>query len=195
MKFSKNTLALAVMTATVSLAQTSPVLAEAALPGKEKATVLNKVVVSATRTEQNIEDVSSSVASVSSEEMDANLVTDIQDAVKYVPGVSVGGTGRFGVGGFTIRGMSESRVKAMVDGVEQPVSYDAGLGVKADVMKFSQNMYEMDTLAAIEVNKGPASSLYGSDALGGAVIMRTKNPEDLLESVRKITGHSLNVIC
>ncbi len=180
MKFSKNTLALAVMTATVSLAQTSPVLAEAALPGKEKATVLNKVVVSATRTEQNIEDVSSSVASVSSEEMDANLVTDIQDAVKYVPGVSVGGTGRFGVGGFTIRGMSESRVKVMVDGVEQPVSYDAGLGVKADVMKFSQNMYEMDTLAAIEVNKGPASSLYGSDALGGAVIMRTKNPEDLL---------------
>ena len=64
----------------------------------------------------------------------------------------------------------------MVDGVEQPPSYNPG----ADVMRFNQNMYETDTLAAIEINKGPSSTLYGSDALGGAVLMRTKNPEDLL---------------
>ncbi|WP_257286554.1 TonB-dependent hemoglobin/transferrin/lactoferrin family receptor [Endozoicomonas sp. SESOKO1] len=176
MKFSKNTLALAVMAATVSLAQTSPVLAENTLSEKGRATLLNKVVVSATRTEQSIEDVSSSVASVSADEMDANLASDIQDAVKYVPGVSVAGNGRFGLNGFNIRGMDKSRVKVMVDGVEQPVSYNPG----ADQMRFNQNMYETDTLAAIEINKGPASSLYGSDALGGAVLMRTKNPEDLL---------------
>jgi hemoglobin/transferrin/lactoferrin receptor protein len=96
--------------------------------------------------------------------------------VKYEPGVSVSGSGRFGVNGFNIRGMDESRVKVIVDGVEQPASYNPG----ADVMRFNQNMYETDTLAAIEINKGPASSLYGSDALGGAVIMRTKTPEDLL---------------
>lgn len=36
-------------------------------------------------------------------------------------------------------------------------------------------MIETDTLAGIEVNKGPSSSLYGSDALGGVVLMRTKN--------------------
>ena len=176
MHFSKNTLTLAVLAATVSLTQTTPVLAETPSSQRTEATLLNKVVVSATRTEQNIEDVSSSVASVTSEEMDTNLVTDIQDAVKYVPGVSVGGTGRFGLNGFVIRGMGNNRVKVMVDGVEQPASYSPG----ADVMRFNQNMYETDTLAAIEINKGPSSTLYGSDALGGAVLMRTKNPEDLL---------------
>lgn len=176
MHFSKNTLTLAVLAATVSLTQTMPVLAKTSASKRAEATLLDKVVVSATRTEQNIEDISSSVASVTSEEMDSNLVTDIQDAVKYVPGVSVAGNGRFGLNGFNIRGMDKSRVKVMVDGVEQPVSYNPG----ADQMRFNQNMYETDTLAAIEINKGPASSLYGSDALGGAVLMRTKNPEDLL---------------
>lgn len=176
MQFSKNTLTLAVMAATVSLIEVSPALAEASASQQTKATLLDKVVVSATRTEQNIEDVSSSVASVTSEEMDTNLVTDIQDAVKYVPGVSVGGTGRYGLNGFVIRGMGNNRVKVMVDGIEQPPSYSPG----ADVMRFNQNMYETDTLAAIEINKGPSSTLYGSDALGGAVLMRTKNPEDLL---------------
>ena len=173
MTLTKNYLALAVMTA-VSTAQASDALPQE--PSQEKAKLLGKIVVSATRTQQNINNVSSSVASVSEDDLNTSLATNIQDAVKFIPGVSVAGMGRFGLNGFTIRGMDESRVKVMVDGVEQPQSYNPG----AAVMRFQQNMYETDTLAAIEIHKGPASSLYGSDALGGAVMLHTKNPEDFL---------------
>ncbi|WP_036831222.1 TonB-dependent hemoglobin/transferrin/lactoferrin family receptor, partial [Photobacterium sanctipauli] len=160
----------------LSILASSVVLALSPALHAEEVSIFDEVVVSGTRSEQSIKDVSSSVAKVSSEEMGDNLVTDIRDAVKYEPGVSVNGGGRFGLNGFNIRGMDESRVKVMIDGVKQPVSYNPG----ADEMRFNQNMYETDTLTAIEINKGPSSTLYGSDALGGAVVLRTKNPEDLL---------------
>ncbi|KXF83209.1 TonB-dependent hemoglobin/transferrin/lactoferrin family receptor [Enterovibrio coralii] len=138
----------------------------------------DEVVVSATRTEQNINDVAVSVDVVDDKAMEENLAQDLSQAVAYEPGVSMPGTGRFGNSGFNIRGLSENYVKTVVDGVEQPSSYDPG----ADVMRKYNNTVETDTLHRVEINKGPSSSLYGSDALAGAVIIRTKNPEDLLEA-------------
>ncbi|ELR67781.1 TonB-dependent heme and hemoglobin receptor HutA [Photobacterium marinum] len=146
------------------------------LQAQEDVSVFDEVVVSGTRSEQSIKNVPSSISKVSSEDIEQNLATNVQQALKYEPGVQVNGQGRFGVEDFTIRGMSGSRVKVMVDGVEQPASYNPG----ADVMRKNNNNFELDTLTAIEVNKGPSSTLYGSDALGGTVLMRTKNPEDLL---------------
>jgi len=61
---------------------------------------------------------------------------------------------------------------------KKPISYNPG----ADVMRKNSNTIEVDTLTAIEINKGPSSSLYGSDALGGTVFLRTKNPEDMLDA-------------
>ena len=133
----------------------------------------DEIVVSGTRTEESIKNIPASVAKVTSEQMNKNLATDVKQALKYEPGVSVNGNGRFGMEDITIRGMKGSRVKVLVDGVEQPASYNPG----ADAMRKNSNNYEIDTLKAIEVNKGPTSTLYGSDALGGTVIMRTKNPE------------------
>ncbi|MCW8327806.1 TonB-dependent hemoglobin/transferrin/lactoferrin family receptor [Photobacterium sp. SDRW27] len=146
------------------------------LHAQDDVSIFDEVVVSGTRSEQSIKNVPSSVSKMSSEDIEQNLATDIKQALKYEPGVTVNGRGRFGMEDFTIRGMSGNRVKVMVDGVEQPSSYNPG----ADVMRKNSNTFEVDTLTAIEVNKGPSSSLYGSDALGGTVLMRTKNPEDLL---------------
>ncbi|OLQ70469.1 ligand-gated channel [Photobacterium proteolyticum] len=148
------------------------------LQAQEEVSIFDEVVVSGTRSEQSIKNVPASVSKVTSEEIEQNLATDVKQALKYEPGVTVNGRGRFGMEDFTIRGMSGSRVKVMVDGVEQPSSYNPG----ADVMRKNSNTFEVDTLTAIEVNKGPSSSLYGSDALGGTVLLRTKNPEDLLEA-------------
>lgn len=106
------------------------------------------------------------------------MATDIQDALKYTPGVSANGGGRFGLSGFTIRGMSDSRIKMLVDGVQQPTPYNPG----SNEQRKYPSTIEIDTLKAIEVNKGPSSTLYGSDALGGTVLMETKNPEDILRT-------------
>ncbi|UPQ89896.1 TonB-dependent hemoglobin/transferrin/lactoferrin family receptor [Vibrio sinaloensis] len=138
--------------------------------------LFDEVVVSATRTEQSKADVSSSIETVSSEEVDNSLSTDVKQAMKYVPGVNAQGSGRFGISGFNIRGMENSRVKVMVDDVQQPVPYNPGA---SEQRKYPNNI-EIDTLQAIEINKGPSSTLYGSDALGGVVLFRTKNPDDVL---------------
>ncbi|PTP86266.1 TonB-dependent hemoglobin/transferrin/lactoferrin family receptor [Vibrio splendidus] len=140
--------------------------------------LFDEVVVSATRTEQNKEDVSSSIESVSSEDIDNQMSNDIKQALQYTPGVEAQGSGRFGISGFNIRGVEGDRVKLMIDGVQQPTPYNPGA---TEQRKYS-NAIEVDTLSVIEVNKGPASTLYGSDAIGGAVMLRTKNPEDMLRT-------------
>ncbi|WP_157939776.1 TonB-dependent receptor plug domain-containing protein, partial [Vibrio splendidus] len=140
--------------------------------------LFDEVVVSATRTEQNKEDVSSSIESVSSEDIDNQMSNDIKQALQYTPGVEAQGSGRFGISGFNIRGVEGDRVKLMIDGVQQPTPYNPGA---KEQRKYS-NAIEVDTLSVIEVNKGPASTLYGSDAIGGAVLLRTKNPEDMLRT-------------
>ncbi|MBO1520330.1 TonB-dependent hemoglobin/transferrin/lactoferrin family receptor [Oceanisphaera pacifica] len=137
---------------------------------------LDETVVTATRTTQAKKDVSSSIESETRQKMDANLVHDVKDALKYTPGVAATGGGRFGISGFNIRGVEGSRVKTMIDGVQQPAPYNPG----ANEQRSYPNAVEIDTLQAIEVNKGPASTLYGSDAIGGAVLLKTKDPSDVL---------------
>lgn len=144
----------------------------------EDYSLFDEVVVSATRTEQNKKDVSSSIETVSSAQIDDTLATDLKQALQYTPGVEVEGSGRFGIAGFNIRGVEGSRVKTMVDGVQQPVPYNPG----ASEQRKYPNAIEVDTLQNIEINKGPSSTLYGSDAMGGAVLLRTKNPDDVLIS-------------
>lgn len=137
----------------------------------------DEVVVSATRSEQNVRDVAAPVGIVTSDDLADDLAQNIKQAVEAEPGVSMSGNGRFGLSGFTIRGRDDNYVKTIVDGVELPGTYNPG----ADMMRKFNNTLETDTLQRIEINKGPISSLYGSDALAGAVIIRTKNPSDLLE--------------
>ncbi|KJY83892.1 ligand-gated channel [Vibrio galatheae] len=154
----------------------SIVLALAPTVHAEEFALFDEVVVSATRTEQSKADVSSSIETVSSEQIDNTLSTDVKQALKYTPGVNAQGSGRFGISGFNIRGMEQSRVKVMIDDVQQPVPYNPG----ATEQRKYPNSIEIDTLQAIEINKGPSSTLYGSDALGGVVLFRTKNPDDVL---------------
>ncbi|USD68221.1 TonB-dependent hemoglobin/transferrin/lactoferrin family receptor [Vibrio sp. SCSIO 43136] len=159
------------LTSCILLALSQPVFAQSNI-------VFDEVVVSATKIEQDIKDVSATVEKVSSDDIDNAMATDLKQALKYTPGVEVNGTGRFGISSFNIRGMDGSRVKVMVDGVQQAVPYNPG----AAEQRHYSNAFEVDTLASIEVNKGPSSSIYGADALGGAVLLRTKNPSDVLKT-------------
>jgi hemoglobin/transferrin/lactoferrin receptor protein len=161
-----------------SLLSASIILAVSPALHAEEYSLFDEVVVSATRTEQNKEDVSSSIETVSSKDINNQMSSDVKQALQYTPGVDANGSGRFGISGFNIRGVEGDRVKMMVDGVQQPTPYNPGA---TEQRKYS-NAIEIDTLQVIEVNKGPASTLYGSDAIGGAVMLRTKNPEDMLRT-------------
>lgn len=160
------------LSASIIVALTAPVQAE-------EYSVFNEVVVSATRTEQNKQDVSSTIGSVSSEDIDSQLATDLKDALDKEPGVNATTEGRFGISGFNIRGMEGASIKVMIDGIKQPTPFNPGQ--KGDnTQGFYPNAIEIDTLSSLEINKGPSSTLYGSDALGGSVVMKTKDPADVL---------------
>ncbi|MGR5338395.1 TonB-dependent hemoglobin/transferrin/lactoferrin family receptor [Vibrio astriarenae] len=143
------------------------------------------MVITATRSSSPIEDTAASVAIITADDIEANMVTDLGDLFKYTPGVTVESTSRQGVQGINIRGMSGNRVKVTVDGVAQSNqfknSYDFINSSRADV--------DPDMLKAVDVVKGAASSLHGSDAVGGIVAFETKDPSDFLRG-KDFGGHA-----
>lgn len=137
---------------------------------------LATITVSATRTERAIEDVPNTVDVIDREQMDRELIRDLKDLMRYEPGVSVtSGVGRFGIGDIRIRGLGGNRVRIETDGIAVPDSFAIGSFSNAN-----RNFVDLDTLKRVEIVRGPASSLYGSDALGGVVAFVTKDPVDYL---------------
>lgn len=151
--------------------------ADSANPAHE----FQRVQVTATRGERALSDVPTTVDVIDREQLDDRLIRDIKDLVRYEPGVSVTSTsGRFNaLSGFRIRGLDGNRVLIQTDGI--PVSDNFGFG---SYLSANRNFVDLDTLKRVEIVRGPASSLYGSDALGGVVAFVTKDPSDYLEEGR-----------
>ncbi|MDX9687690.1 TonB-dependent hemoglobin/transferrin/lactoferrin family receptor [Halopseudomonas formosensis] len=153
------------ITPTMLLAQERPV------------TQFDTITVTATRSEQRLDEVPSTVTVHDEQQVDQQNINDIRDLVRYEPGVSVGGTGsRFGLSGFSIRGIGGNRVLTQVDGVAVPDAFTFGPFLSA-----RRDYVDPDTLKSVEIIRGPASSLYGSDALGGAVSFVTRDAGDYLD--------------
>ncbi|MBO9707837.1 MAG: TonB-dependent hemoglobin/transferrin/lactoferrin family receptor [Caulobacter sp.] len=147
---------------------------------------VDKVTVTATRSEKKLQDAPVTASVITDAEIEDGLVKDIKDLVRFEPGVSVrraparftaagASTGRDGNAGFNIRGLEGNRVLVLVDGVRVPDGYAFG----------AQNMgrgdyVDLDLLKSVEIVRGPASALYGSDGLAGSVNFFTKDPSDLL---------------
>ncbi len=148
---------------------------ESASPEPEPKT-LDAVVVVASRAAEPLSQVVASVAQVEREELDRHLVRDPESLVRYVPGVEVVSEGnRFGTRGFSIRGLDGNRVRIVVDGI--PLADDYSIGQFASA---GRDLVDLEAVERVEVQRGPASTLYGSDALAGVVAFRTLDPDALL---------------
>ena len=165
--------ALAVALPRLAAAETAPDGAAATDPAE-----FDRVVVTATRTERAISDVPNTVDVVTRAEMDERLVRDLKDLFRYEPGITVSDSfGRFGIGDIRIRGLGGNRVRIQTDGIVVSDAFSIGSFSNAN-----RNFVDLDTLKRVEVVRGPTSSLYGSDALGGTVSFITKDPSDYLEA-------------
>ena len=153
-------------------------LSSVAQADKPQTFTLDQVTVAATLSEQSLDEVASAVAVVNSEAMANSLSNNIADALRYQPGIAVRDTGRFGSGGFNIRGADENQVKIVIDGVDQAKSFTPG----GDFQRANRIFFDVESLKRIEVVKGPSSSLYGSSAIGGVVVMTTKDAADFLRA-------------
>ena len=124
-----------------------------------------EVTVTAGRVEQQLLDIPMSVSVLTSEEIRDSSARNIGELLADVPGVEVGGDGSQGLKRVKIRGENECRSLILIDG--QKVSEHKSMSGPALLV-------DPSSVERIEVIKGPASVLYGSDAIGGVINIITK---------------------
>ncbi|GAB6263378.1 TonB-dependent hemoglobin/transferrin/lactoferrin family receptor [Photobacterium sp. R1] len=150
---------------------------------QQQASEMTTVVVTATRIEQPLSETNGSVAVITQEEIEQEGATELYDALSHEPGVSVsGGAGR--PQNITIRGMSGNRIAVIKDGVKVADGY--GASDMNDVA--GHNSFDLGEVKQVEVVKGAGSSLYGSGAIGGVVVLTSKTPSDYLGSEDHYVG-------
>lgn len=126
------------------------------------------VIVTATRTEEEVKVVPQNVEVITSEDIEKLGATDVYQALKLASNVDVTRAGMAGHN-VMIRGMSTNHTLILVNGMRR-----AG-----EDTSVTQNVYALDRLSLsdierIEIVRGPASAQYGSDALGGVINIITK---------------------
>jgi vitamin B12 transporter len=126
---------------------------------------LDRVEVTATRSPLPAHRTPSSVTVVTGDALRREGITTVADALRTVPGLSIVQTGSYGgATSLFIRGGESKYAKILVDGV--PIN-DAGGA-------FDLSTLSTDNLDRIEVVRGPASVLYGSDAVAGVIQLFTR---------------------
>ncbi|MCD6004666.1 TonB-dependent receptor [Halomonas sp. IOP_6] len=161
-RFTRTALASAValsVTATAALAQESE--------------QLDNIVVSASGFEQALVDAPASISVVSREELERKRITSVADALRDVEGVDVGGAvGKTGGRNISIRGMPSDYTLILIDGRRQNA---AGSVTPNGFGETSTSFFPpVSSIERIEVIRGPMSTLYGSDAMGGVINIITR---------------------
>ncbi|MBD1550970.1 TonB-dependent receptor [Pseudomonas typographi] len=156
--------------------------AQSVVLSSQAAVELPQTTISATRTVQPVDAVPSTVSVLDRQGLDRDNSGTLKALVRYEPGVSVGGTGhRAGLTGYNIRGIDGNRVLTQVDGVTIPSSYFNG-----PYAQTNRNYVDPEIVKRVEILRGPASALYGSDAIGGAVSYYTLDPSDIIKPGQQV---------
>ena len=173
MKFFKKLLMTSVATSLVV-----PVLAQDTL----------KITVTGTRNPRPVDTFPGSVDVFNRNDLNEKTGFTLRDLTDQIPGVTTEAQKRTGVRGtpnggnnLNIRGLERNRVLFLIDGIRLP-SYFYGSSGSSPYYNMNQGDYvDFGTLKGIEILKGPASALYGADALGGVVSYKSLKARDLLK--------------
>lgn len=164
------------LTSAVLAAMTAPALAHGDASGAPQ--TLDKVVVTASGFEQKVVDAPASISVVSREELSKRPYTNLVDALRDVEGIDVGleATDKNGRATISMRGLPSEYTLVLIDGRRQsnvgqlyPNNFGGG--------QFAY-LPPLDAIERIEVVRGPMSTLYGSDAMGGVINIITRRNQD-----------------
>lgn len=147
------------------------VLAAAVISGNAGAAVLEEVVVTAQKREQNLQDVGVSVSAFSGDQMKALGVTNTTEITQQVPGLQVN-TWSPTITTFNLRGVSQNN---FTDNLEAPVAV-----YNDDVYIGSMNAIagQLFDVERVEVLRGPQGTLFGRNATGGLIHYLSKDASD-----------------
>ena len=132
-----------------------------------------EVIVIASRIPTLASDVIGSVESISSAELEAQMVNGLEQVVRYMPGVSAHNESQYGrslTEDVHVRGIHGGAI-FLIDGIRISDSYTG----------YGRDTVDVDLLKKVEIMKGPSSVEYGSDGLAGTIAYFTKDPEDLVK--------------
>lgn len=145
--------------------------AEDVVSNPDKVIKLETIVVTASGSEQNVADAPASISVITADELQKKAYTDVTDAIKNIPGVSTSGGGNNQ--DILIRGMGASYTKYLING--RSISPGRSVSTNGtDGGKIGAYLPPIDQIERIEVIRGPMSSLYGSEAMGGVINIITK---------------------
>lgn len=150
-----------------------PALAAQAQTEAAASSQLAEIVVSASGFEQDVKQAPASISVVTRKELETKQFRDLAEALQDVPGIDVrGGTGKTGGLDISIRGMPSEYTLILIDGRRQNVAGDVtpnGFGAAHNSL-----IPPLSAIERIEVIRGPMSTLYGSDAMGGVINIITR---------------------
>lgn len=141
---------------------------------------LEPVVVTATRLEEPLERLGAAVTVITEDDLRTYGYPSVAEALRRVPGLDIqrsGGPGK--TTAVRIRGATPQQVQVLVDGVRVK-SPTTGLAELADI--------PLDQIERIEIVRGPQSTIYGADAIGGVVHIITKRGRGPLSGFVSVEG-------
>lgn len=132
----------------------------------------DELVVTATSMRQRIIDAPASISVITREEIARRPVTTLADVLSRVPGV----TGGYALSGaqskISLRGLPSQYTLILVDG--KRIGNSSGVNYRDDLGRQDLDWISPEMIERIEVVRGPMSSLYGSDAMGGVINIITR---------------------
>ncbi|MCB1561688.1 MAG: TonB-dependent vitamin B12 receptor [Xanthomonadales bacterium] len=130
---------------------------------------LEPVVVTASRGEQSLANTLAATTVIDRDDIDRLEPDSLPELLRRIPGVSISNNGGFGKeSSLFLRGTESDQTLLLIDGV-RVASATAGKAALQDI--------PVDQIERIEVVRGPYSSLYGSDAIGGVIQIFTRRPK------------------
>ncbi len=127
------------------------------------------LVVTATRRPQTVDETLTAISVIDRAEIDRLQITSVEEALRRIPGISISNNGGRGKAtSVFIRGTQSDHVLVLIDGLRVG-SATTGTTAFQDL--------PIDQIDRIEVVRGPRSSLYGSEAIGGVIQIFTRRGE------------------
>lgn len=151
---------------------------------------LDEVAITATKTYRNPKEVPGKISILKSDIIKSSPAMQIDDILRYMPSVNVNRS--LGIYSqrpmVTLRGLSgdeQSRTLVLLNGVPINTSDEGGV---------NWNRINQFDVERIEIFKGPGSSLYGNNAMGGVINIITKKPKKAQEVFSAISYGTFNTI-
>ncbi|MGD2034560.1 MAG: TonB-dependent receptor [Bacteroidales bacterium] len=133
---------------------------------------IDEVVVTATKSSRKLNEIPSRISVIDGSAIESSPALQVDDVLRFVPGINVNrSTGIYSQRPMiTMRGLSgneQSRTLVLMNGIPVNTSDEGGV---------NWNRINFYDLERIEIFKGPGSSLYGNNAMGGVINLITKKP-------------------